>query len=371
MGVRAEAPGGRGARRGAVHPRPHHPGDGEGFRRFRRDRHRSCRQQEDARHRLREGTRMVEGRSDAAAGRNIRYGMVGGGQGAFIGAVHRLAARMDDNYVLVAGALSSERKRALASAAELGLAPERSYGSYKEMAEKEAARADGIEAVSIVTPNNTHAPIATAFLNAGIHVICDKPLSLTAAEARDLVKLTKKTGKIFALTHNYTAYPMIRQARAMIAAGELGDLRVVQAEYAQDWLTEPLEKTGQKQAKWRTDPKQSGAGALGDIGTHAYNLACFVTGLKLEALLADVGTLVKGRRNDDNNHILLRWKGGARGSIWASQVAPGNENNLSLRIYGTKGGLEWRQEDPNYLWFSLLGQTPRLITRGGAGAGPE
>jgi predicted dehydrogenase len=314
---------------------------------------------------------MVQGRSDAAAGGKIRYGMVGGGQGAFIGAVHRLAARVDDQYVLVAGALSSERKRALASAAELGLAPDRSYGSYKEMAEKEAAREDGIEVVSIVTPNNTHAPIATAFLNAGIHVICDKPLSLTAAEARDLVKLTKKTGKIFAVTHNYTGYPMTRQARAMIAAGELGELRVVQAEYAQDWLTEPLEKTGQKQAKWRTDPKQSGAGALGDIGTHAYNLACFVTGLRLESLLADVGTLVKGRRNDDNNQIILRWKGGARGSIWASQVATGNENNLSLRVYGTKAGLEWRQEDPNYLWFSALGQTPRLITRGGAGAGPD
>jgi predicted dehydrogenase len=314
---------------------------------------------------------MVEGRSDAAAGGKIRYGMVGGGQGAFIGAVHRLAARMDDQFVLIAGALSSERKRALASAADLGLAPDRSYGSYKEMAEKEAKRADGIEAVSIVTPNNTHAPIATAFLNAGIHVICDKPLSLTAAEARDLVKLTRKTGKIFAVTHNYTGYPMIRQARAMIAAGELGDLRIVQAEYVQDWLTEPLEKTGQKQAKWRTDPKQSGAGALGDIGTHAYNLAGFVTGLKLDSLLADCATLVKGRRNDDNNHILTRWKGGARGSIWASQVAPGNENNLSLRIYGTKAGLEWRQEDPNYLWFSVLGQAPRLITRGGAGAGPE
>jgi predicted dehydrogenase len=314
---------------------------------------------------------MVQGRSDAAAGGKIRYGMVGGGQGAFIGAVHRLAARVDDQYVLVAGALSSERKRALASAAELGLAPDRSYGSYKEMAEKEAAREDGIEVVSIVTPNNTHAPIATAFLNAGIHVICDKPLSLTAAEARDLVKLTKKTGKIFAVTHNYTGYPMTRQARAMIAAGELGELRVVQAEYAQDWLTEPLEKTGQKQAKWRTDPKQSGAGALGDIGTHAYNLACFVSGLRLDSLLADVGTLVKGRRNDDNNHVLLRWKGGARGSIWASQVAPGNENNLSLRVYGSKAGLEWRQEDPNYLWFTALGQTPRMITRGGAGAGPE
>src|SRR6478672_2102814 len=186
---------------------------------------------------------MVQGRSDAKSGGRIRYGMVGGGQGAFIGAVHRLAARMDDQYELVAGALSSEKKRALASAAELGLPPERSYGSYAEMAEAEAKRDDGIEAVSIVTPNHMHAPVATAFLKAGIHVICDKPLSLNAAEARDLVKLAKKSGKIFALTHNYTGYPMIRQARAMIAAGELGELRLVQAEYAQDWLTDPIEKT--------------------------------------------------------------------------------------------------------------------------------
>jgi len=315
---------------------------------------------------------MVEGRSDASAGGRIRYGMVGGGQGAFIGAVHRLAARMDDQYVLVAGALSSDRKRSLASAVELGLPADRSYGSYQEMAEKESKRPDGIEAVSIVTPNNMHAPIATAFLNAGIHVICDKPLSLTAAEARDLVKLARKAGKIFAVTHNYTGYPMIRQARAMIAAGELGDLRIVQAEYAQDWLTDPIEKTGQKQAKWRTDPKQSGAGgALGDIGTHAYNLACFVSGLKIDSVLADLTTFVKGRRIDDNDNILLRWKGGAKGMIWASQVAPGNENGLQLKVYGTKGGLHWHQEDPNYLRFAPFGQPPRLINRGSHGAGPE
>jgi predicted dehydrogenase len=313
---------------------------------------------------------MVEGRSDAAEGGRIRYGMVGGGQGAFIGAVHRLAARMDDQYVLTAGALSSDPKRALASAKELGLPPDRSYGSYEEMARVEGKRPDGIEAVAIVTPNNVHAPAATAFLKAGIHVICDKPMTLTAAEARALVKLAKKSGKIFAVTHNYTGYPMIRQARAMIAAGDLGDIRVVQAEYAQDWLTEPIEKTGQKQASWRTDPKQSGAGALGDIGTHAYNLACFVTGLELDSLLADLSSFVKGRRNDDNDNVLLRWKGGARGMLWASQVAPGNENSLMLRVYGTKAGLAWKQEDPNYLWFTRLGQTPQLITRGGAGSGP-
>jgi predicted dehydrogenase len=315
---------------------------------------------------------MVEGRSDAAYGGRIRYGMVGGGQGAFIGAVHRLAARIDDRYELVAGALSSDKKRALDSATELGLPGDRAYASYKKMAKAEAARSDGIEVVSIVTPNHMHTPVATAFLNAGIHVICDKPLSLTAAEARDLVRLTKKTGKIFALTHNYTGYPMIRQARAMIAAGDLGTIRVVQAEYAQDWLTEPLEKTGQKQALWRVDPKKSGAGgALGDIGTHAYNLACFVTGLKLDALLADLTTFVRGRRLDDNDNILLRFKGGAKGMIWASQVAPGNENGLRLRVFGTKGGLEWEQENPNTLRFAPFGEPPRTITRGSHGAGPE
>jgi predicted dehydrogenase len=314
---------------------------------------------------------MVQGRSDAKAGGKICYGMVGGGQGAFIGAVHRLAARMDDNYELVAGALSSDRKRALASAKELNLDPDRSYASYQEMAKAEAKRPDGIEAVSIVTPNFMHAPVAAAFLKAGIHVICDKPLSLTVAEAKDLVKLAKKSGKVFALTHNYTGYPMIRQARAMIAAGEIGEIRIVQAEYAQDWLTNPIEKEGQKQASWRTDPKRSGAGALGDIGTHAYNLACFVTGLKLDSLLADVTTFVKGRGNDDNDGMLLRWKGGARGMLWASQVAPGNENSLVLRIYGTKGGLHWAQEHPNHLRYAPFGEPPRLITRGGAGAGPE
>ena len=280
---------------------------------------------------------MVQGRSDASQGGPVRYGMVGGGQGAFIGAVHRLAARMDGKFELVAGALSANKERALASAKELGLPADRSYGSYKTMAKAEAKREDGIEAVSIVTPNHMHAPVAAAFLDAGIHVICDKPLCLNTAEARDLVKLTKKTGKIFALTHNYTGYPMVRQARAMVAAGELGEIRVVQAEYAQDWLTEPIEKSGHKQAAWRVDPKKSGAGgALGDIGTHAHNLACFVSGLSLHSVLADLTSFVKGRRLDDDDNILLRFKGGAKGMIWASQVAPGNENALRLRIYGNE-----------------------------------
>jgi len=313
---------------------------------------------------------MVQGRSDATGGGKIRYGMVGGGQGAFIGAVHRLAARMDDQYELVAGALSSDPKRAIASAKELGLAPDRSYATYEEMAKAEAKRPDGVEAVSIVTPNNSHAPIAKAFLKAGINVICDKPLSVTVKEAKELVALTKKTGLIFAVTHNYTAYPMLRQAREMVASGQLGDIRVVQAEYAQDWLTNAIEKDGQKQASWRTDPKQSGAGgSIGDIGTHAYNAACFVTGLKLDSLCADLTTFVKGRKLDDNDNILLRFKGGAKGMLWASQVAVGKENGLMLRVYGSKGGLEWKQEDPNYLWFSAYGEPPRLITRGGHGSG--
>ena len=315
---------------------------------------------------------MVEGRSDAKSGGRIRLGMVGGGQGAFIGGVHRIASRIDDNYELVAGALSSQRRRAIDSALELGIARDRAYADFEEMAKAEARRKDdGIEAVAIVTPNFMHAAPIKAFLKAGIHVICDKPLCMSVAEAKDIQRAVKRSGKIFALTHNYTGYPMIRQARAIVAAGELGEIRQVQAEYVQDWLTERIEATGQKQADWRTDPKRAGAGALGDIATHAYNLACFVTGLQLDSLAADLTTFVKGRKLDDNDNILLRWKGGAKGMLWATQVAPGNENNLSLRIYGSKGGLEWRQEDPNYLWFTPFGQPTRQITRAGVGANAD
>jgi len=314
----------------------------------------------------------IEGsRREQGAGR-IRLGMVGGGQGAFIGAVHRIAARIDDQFELVAGALSSDPARAKASATEIGIAPDRSYGSYEEMARAEAARPDGIEAVSIVTPNNVHAPAATAFLNAGIHVICDKPMTTTVAEAQGLVDLVRTTGKVFVLTHNYTGYPMIRQARAMVAAGELGDIRLVQAEYPQDWLTERAELSGSKQAEWRTDPKRSGAGgAIGDIGTHAYNLAAFVSGLETDELLAQLSTFAPGRLLDDDVQILLRYKGGARGMLWASQVAVGNENGLKLRVYGTRGGLEWTQADPNYLWFTRFGEPKQLLTRAGAGAWPQ
>ena len=312
---------------------------------------------------------VIEAGSNGAGQRRIRLGMVGGGHGAFIGAVHRIAARIDDEFELLAGALASDPIRAKASAAELGIASDRAYGSFEEMAEAEAVRADGIEAVSIVTPNHMHGPVARAFLKAGIHVICDKPLTTTVAEAEELVELVRKAGKVFVVTHNYTGYPMVRQARAMVANGDLGEIRLVRAEYLQDWLTEPLEASGHKQAAWRTDPSRSGAGGcIGDIGTHAYNLACFVTGLQLDELLAQLSTFVGGRRLDDDVQILLKWKGGAKGMLWASQVAVGNENGLTLRVYGTKGGLEWAQENPNHLWFTPYGQPKQLLTRGGAGA---
>lgn len=298
----------------------------------------------------------------------IRLGMVGGGRGAFIGAVHRIAARLDDQYELVAGAFSSDPEKSAASAADLGVA--RSYGSYAEMAQKEARRKDGIEAVAIVTPNHMHAPVAVEFLRRGIHVICDKPLTATLPEAKKLAKTAEASGVVFALTHNYTGYPMIRQAREMIAAGALGDIRLVNVEYIQDWLAEPIEATGQKQADWRTDPARSGAGgATGDIGTHAFNLANFVTGLTLHELSADLQSFVAGRRVDDNGHIMMRYTSGARGTLWCSQVASGQENGLRLRIFGTKGGIEWEQENPNYLWVAPLGQPKYRLTRGGPGSG--
>ena len=312
----------------------------------------------------------IEGRSDAGAGRRLKLGMVGGGQGAFIGAVHRIAARIDDQYEFVAGALSSTPEKSIASGNELGLAADRNYPDYATMAAAEAARTDRIDAVSIVTPNHMHFPVAKAFLNAGINVICDKPLTTTSAEAHELQQLVQTRGLVFAVTYNYSGYPMVRQARDMIAKGDLGEIRLVQGEYPQDWLTTPLETTGQKQADWRTDPARSGAGGcVGDIGTHTYQLATFVSGLELDQLLAELTSFVPGRKLDDDAHVMLRFKGGAKGSIWASQVAPGNENGLKLRVYGTKGGLEWTQADPNYLWFTPFGEPKRLITRGGSGAG--
>lgn len=299
----------------------------------------------------------------------IRLGMVGGGSDAFIGGVHRIAARIDGHYQLVAGALSSTPEKAKASGAALGLDPDRTYGDFEEMAEAEAARDDGIEAVAIVTPNHVHAAAATAFLKRGVHVICDKPLTATMEDAERLAKVVAESDALFILTHNYTGYPMIRQAREMVANGDLGKLRLVQVEYPQDWLTDPVEQEGVKQAEWRTDPERSGAGgSTGDIGTHAHNLAAFVSGLEVESLAADLDAFVPGRRLDDNAHVMLRWKGGAKGMLWCSQVAPGCENGLRLRVYGEKGGLEWFQEDPNYLSYTPHGEPTRRITRMGAGA---
>lgn len=299
----------------------------------------------------------------------IRLGMVGGGNDAFIGGVHRIAARIDGAYDLVAGALSSTPEKAQASGRALGLAPDRTYDDFKSMAIREARLKQGIEAVAIVTPNHKHYPAAREFLKRGIHVICDKPLTSNLPDAKKLLKLAEQSEALFVLTHNYTGYPMVRQAREMVAIGDLGDIRVVQAEYPQDWLTDNQESQDNKQAEWRTDPARSGAGgSVGDIGTHAYNLLSFVTGLETEALAADLQSFVPGRRLDDNAHVMLRFKGGARGMLWSSQVAPGNENALKLRVYGSKGGLEWSQEDPNYLWFTPFGEAKRLITRGGSDA---
>jgi predicted dehydrogenase len=267
---------------------------------------------------------------------------------------------------LVAGALSADPDNAFASAADIGIAPDRAYSDYRTMARAEAARPDGIEAVIIVTPNHLHAPIAKAFLNAGIDVICDKPLSLTLAEAQELVALAKASGLVFAVTLNNTGYAMVRQMRQMIRDGAIGDIRIVRAEYIQDWLTNPIDADGQKQAEWRTDPARAGRSAvLADIGVHAHNLAAFVTGLELESVSAELTTFVPGRRLDDNAHVLLRYQGGAKGVLVASQVSPGNYNNLSLRVYGTKAGLEWRGEEPEILRFSPFGEPMRTIVRGG------
>lgn len=307
---------------------------------------------------------MVTGRNENL-GRRIRLGMVGGGNDAFIGGVHRIASRIDDRFELVAGALSSTPEKSRESGEALGLP--RVYDDFKTMAQREARRKDGIEAVSIVTPNHVHYAAAREFLKRGIHVICDKPLTSTLADAKKLVKAAEDSDALFILTHNYTGYPMVRQAREMVSSGQLGNIRVVQVEYPQDWLTVEQDF---KQANWRTDPNQSGAGgSTGDIGTHAYNLACFISGLEAECLAADIQAFVPGREVDDNAHVLLRFEGGARGMLWSSQVAPGNENALRIRIYGDKGGLEWAQEDPNYLWFTPFGEPKQLITRNGSGAG--
>ena len=304
--------------------------------------------------------------------RKIRIGMVGGGKDAFIGGVHRIALRLDGYYELVAGSFSSNFDNSKETGKDLGLAEDRIYKTYQEMAEKESSRSDAIDVVAIVTPNHLHVPIAKIFAEKGIHIICDKPLALSSKEAISLKNIVESKKLIFALTHNYTGYPMVRHARSLIQKGDLGYIRVIQAEYPQDWLTTKAEDSGLKQAEWRTDPKRSGGGGcIGDIGTHAFNLIRFITGLEIEELSADIHTFVKGRLLDDNAQIMLRFKGGAKGALWSSQVAVGNENNLKIRIYGENGGIEWRQEDPNYLYYTEFGHPTQKVTRGSGNVSKE
>ena len=302
----------------------------------------------------------------------IKLGMVGGGEGAFIGEVHRIAARMDERFQLCAGALCSDPERSLKSALDLGLPEDRSYSDYKEMAISESQRDDGINFVSIVTPNHLHHPIAKAFLEVGINVICDKPMTMNSEEAQELIDISESSDLIFAVTYNYSGYPLIREAREIIKKGDLGSIRIIKVEYIQDWLTEPIENTGQKQASWRVDPKKSGiGGSIGDIGTHAFHLAHFVTQQLPNKISADLSCFVEGRESDDNAHILMRYESGAKGMIWSSQVAPGNENNLKIQIYGEKGGLIWQQENPNELILNLLNQPSRRLTRGSSFVGDQ
>src|SRR5215510_13738295 len=289
--------------------------------------------------------------------RKIRYGMVGGGRGAFIGAVHRIAAAMDQQIDLVCGAFSSDPERSRASGADLFLSPDRCYGTFQEMIKAESSLPAGerMDFIAIVTPNHMHFPPAKMALENGFHVLSDKPATLNLAEAKTLQDLVKKTGRLYGLTHNYTGYPLVKEARDMVGAGKLGDVRKVVVEYPQGWLATRLEATGQKQAGWRTDPKRSGAaGSIGDIGTHAENLAEYVTGLQIAELAADISTFVKGRKLDDDCNVLLRFKGGAKGILHSSQISVGEENNINIRVYGEKGGLEWHQKEPNTMLLKWL-----------------
>ncbi len=301
--------------------------------------------------------------------RKLRFGMIGGGRGAFIGGVHRIAALMDGRAELVAGAFSSDAARSKASGEDLGIDPARTYGSYAEMAKAEAARpaADRLDFVVIVTPNHQHFPPAKLFLESGFNVVCDKPVTFNLAEAKALRKVVAKSKKVFVLTHNYTGNVMVKQARDLVRAGDLGDIRKIVVEYPQGWLSTFVEGSGQKQASWRTDPKRSGAaGCIGDIGTHAENLARYITGLEISELCADLSTFVKGRKLDDDGNILVRFKGGAKGILHASQICVGDENHLNIRVYGTKAGLEWNQEHPNELTVKFPDK-PRQIWRRGNG----
>jgi predicted dehydrogenase len=293
--------------------------------------------------------------------------MVGGGRDAFIGGVHRMAMRLDGKIDLVAGAFSSDPEKAKLSGEDLLLDPKRVYADYRAMAAEEAKLPAGerVDFVSVVTPNRAHVPVAKAFLEAGFNVVCDKPLAFNLEEARALRDVVRKTGKLFALTHNYTGYPMVKEARELVCNGELGEILKVVAEYPQGWLIKPIDEEGQKQASWRTDPKQAGAsGCIGDIGTHAENLGRYITGLQIAELCAEFTSFVKGRQLEDDANLLIRYKGGAKGVLSASQISVGEENNLSIRVYGAKASLEWHQEDPNDL-IVKYGDKPRRTYRRG------
>lgn len=303
----------------------------------------------------------------------LKIGMVGGGKDAFIGGVHRLAFSLDRSFELTAGALSSTPEKSAASAVELGLAADRSYGSWREMLDRESARQMGerVDAVCIVTPNYTHAGIARAFVEAGFAVVCDKPLTTTVADARMLAATVEKAGVPFAVTYNYTGYPMVRHAAHLVRTGAIGTVRKCFVEYHQGWLATKLEDSGQKQAAWRNDPKQAGAGgSIGDIGSHAENLLSTVTGLQIEQVAAELTSFVPGRALDDDAAVMVRFRGGAKAVLTVCQVAIGEENNLTLRIHGDKGSLWWRQEEPNHLTLATLDGTTKLLARGSGFGSP-
>jgi predicted dehydrogenase len=301
------------------------------------------------------------------AKRKLRYGMVGGGQNAFIGAVHRMAANLDGQIELVAGTFSSDAKNSKTTGDQLFLNPRRVYASYAEMARAEAKLPadERINFVAIVTPNFLHAPVAMTFLEAGFHVVCDKPMTLTLKEAKALRNTVRKTEKVFALTHNYTGYPMVKEARELVRTGKLGKILKIVAEYPQGWLLDRIEADGQKQAAWRADPKKAGASCcVGDIGTHAENLGRYITGLKIDELCAEFTSFIPGRKLEDDANMLIRYKGGAKGVLHCSQISCGEENNLNIRVYGTKGSLAWQQEHPNELKFIPKGEPARILRRG-------
>jgi predicted dehydrogenase len=308
---------------------------------------------------------MIEASAGTQKAEKLRYGMVGGGQGAFIGDVHRKAINLDGLAVLTAGCFSQTWENTRATGLSLGLASERCYKTFEEMAEQEVRRSDPIDFVVIVTPNAAHYSAAKAFLSRGIHVVCDKPLTFEVAEAQELAELAKRNGLLFCVTYTYTGYPAVKQAREMISRGDIGDLRFVNAEYPQEWLATPSEKEGSKQAAWRTDPKLSGkSNCVGDIGSHAENLVSYMTGLRIKSLCARLDSFVPGRLLDDNATIMVEYEGGAKGLYWASQIAVGYDNGLRVRVFGTKGTIQWSQENPNYLLVSKLGQPAQTLSRG-------